>query len=382
MVLMMTCPWAGFGVLFVWSWLVATVAVRWRLRGRDAESGPVLVGKATLWKLGILSTVGYVALAFLMMGSLLMPSLVVGLVWAVYLMIRLIADSYRLFYRKDRRFRTTVAMHSVWMAGVLVAIGWCQVKANTLEYQIAALRFGNHPEMYSKVMPSIVARGEEAVDPLIGAIDSAMANGDSYRRSNTVVHATFCLSRIGGAKAAEYLANLLKQHREPDDYGYRRGFKAVHFAYARCVGPQAVSGLIDAFEKSPVTKDRDDRWIPLVALLLTGSREGVMFVLDHFEVLLDQMQGACDGNEASVLQAATGAIVYGDTVDALRAIPVYRDVSLMGDTKLAEARPNDYNSEFFWIPSSESSLRKVRAIASKWESNSVLIRNRWSELLD
>jgi hypothetical protein len=116
--------------------------------------------------------------------------------------------------------------------------------------------------------------------------------------------------------------------------------------------------------------------------LITASKEGVAYVLDHFDDLLDQMEHAGDGNEQRVLQAATECVVFGDDPQALKKIPVYREVSLMGFTSVAEPRPNDYNSEFFWIPSSEAQLRQEDEIRSEWEKNSVEIRKRWTDLLE
>jgi hypothetical protein len=140
--------------------------------------------------------------------------------------------------------------------------------------------------------------------------------------------------------------------------------------------------LIDRFEEMPADADRDDRWIPQVALLVTSSKEGVAFVLDHFDWLLDQMEVNRDGNEASVLHAAAESLVFGNDPCALREIPVFRDVELMGATSAAEPRPNDYNSDFFWIASGKASLRAEQEIRSEWERNSAAIRRRWMDLLE
>jgi hypothetical protein len=270
----------------------------------------------------------------------------------------------------------------LFFVAVLVVVAYFQTKANSLEHYIACLGYGHHSAMYSRIMPEIVARGEEAVGPLIEATNEAMANDDSYTRTNVVVHGTFCLARIGGPEAEKFLAGLLKQHRDPDDFGYRHGFEAVHFAYARCAGPRAVNDLIRVFEEMPPDADIDNRWIPLIALLTTGSREGMVFVLDHMELLLDRMAHGIDGNERRVLQAALGCLVFGADPQALKEIPVYRGVELMGATSVAEPRLKDYNSEFFWIASSESLLHPEQEIKAAWEGNSASIRKRWMEQLD
>lgn len=368
--------------MFLWAWVFTMLGVRKRLRRRGSEGAQTLVRGSTLGVFSILGSAGYVVLSFLTMGSLLLPSLVVGFIWAVYLALRLIVDVFRIVFRKDSRRGASVVINCVFLLGVLVVVVCFQVKANSLEHQIGALRYGTHTEMFSKIMPAIVARGEEAVVPLIEATNEAMANDDQYYRSNIVVHASFCLSQIGGPDAEKFLADILKQHREPDDFGYRHGYKAVHFAYARCAGPRAVQDLIHVYERMPKDAEQNDRWIPLVALLTTASKEGVAYVLDHFDDLLDQMEHAWDGNEQRVLQAATECVVFGDDPRALKKIPVYREVSLMGFTSVAEPRPNDYNSEFFWIPSSKAQLREEEEIRSAWENDSAAIRNRWMDLLE
>lgn len=381
-VLLMTLPWAGFGGWFLWGWIVTMLGVRWRLRRCGSEITRAVARGQTLGMFALLGSAGYVALSFLTMGSVLLPSLVIGFVWTLYLTIRLVVDLFEFIYRKDARLRIPIVINSFFALGVLTVVTCFQTKVQSLEHHVSSLRYGHHTAMYSKIMPQIVARGDDAVGPLIQATNKALADDDTYYRSNVVVNATYCLSRIGGPEAEEYLVRLLNEHRNPDDFGYRRAYEGVHFAYARCAGPRAVTELIRLFKVTPTDEDGDDRWIPLLALLLTGSGQGVAYVLDNFQILLDRMARTVDGNERRVLQAATGCVVFGDDPEALKDIPVYRGVSLMGDTSVAEPRPNDYNSEFFWIPTSEANLREEKEIRLEWEKNSASIRNRWSKLLD
>lgn len=173
-VLLMTLPWAGFGGLFLWAWIFTMLGVRERLRRRSSDGIQALVRGSTLVVFAILGSVGYVVLAFLTMGSLLFPSLVVGFVWAVYLMIRLAVDLFRVVYRKDSHRRIVVLINSVFAVGVLTFVAFFQTKAGSLEHQVSSLRYGHHTPMYSKIMPEIVARGEEAVGPLIHATSEAL----------------------------------------------------------------------------------------------------------------------------------------------------------------------------------------------------------------
>ncbi|RMD65230.1 hypothetical protein D6833_03265, partial [Candidatus Parcubacteria bacterium] len=327
-VLLMTLPWAGFGGLFLWAWVFTMLGLRGHFGRRGEENAQAMVRGSTLAIFALLGSVGYVALAFLTMGSWLLPSLVVGFAWAVYVTIRLAVDVFGVVFRKNLQLRARLLCHGLFLVAVVVVVVYFQIKANTLEHCIACLGYGHHSVMYSKVMPKIVAHGEDSIAPLIQATNKAMANDDPYARSNVVVHATFCLAQIGGPEAEQFLAGLLKRYREPDDFGYRRGYKAVHFAYARCAGPRAVNDLIRVFEEMPPGAEQDERWIPLVALLVTGSRRGVEFVLDHMDLLLDRMEHGVDGNETRVLQAALGRLVFGTDPQALKEIPVYRDVAL------------------------------------------------------
>lgn len=358
------------------------LGVRWCLRRRSPESIQTTVRTSTLAIFALLGSFGYVALAFLTMGSVLLPGLVVGSLWAVYLTIRLAVDVFRVLFQNSPHHRASVLVNGLFFVAVLVAVVLLQTKANSLEHYIACLGYGDHSAMYSKLMPGIVARGKEAIGPLIEATNKAMANDDEYTRANVVVHATFCLSRIGGPEAEKFLAGLVKQHRDPDDFGYRRGYKAVHFAYARCAGPRAVNDLVRVFDEMPSDADMDDRWIPLIALLITGSKEGIEFVFDHMDILLERLEFGADGNERSVIQAALGELVFGSDPQALKEIPVYRDIELMGDTSIAEPHFNDYNSEFFWTQLSKSRLHQEEDIRSEWETNEAAIRQRWSEVLD
>jgi hypothetical protein len=381
-VLLMTLPWAGFGALFLWVWVLTMLAIRWWTRRRGAVSAHAIVRGSTLATFAVLGSVGYVLLAFLCAGSLLLPSLLVGFVWAVYMFIRFGVDLFRLAYAHHTEMRLPVLMHSVFILVAIAFVMAAQAKANSLEHYLACLGYGRHTAMYAKVMPGIVAHGPDAVRPLIQATNDALENDDTYTQVNTVVNATFCLAQIGGPESEAFLSALLRQRSEPSDFVGHQLLKAACFAYSRCAGPRAVNELITVFERRPTTKDSDDRWIPLVALVITGSKQGVAFALDHMELLLRQMESGGDGNEMRVVQSALECLVMGSDPKALTEIPVYRDCQLMGATWYAEPRPDDYNSEFFWIASSEARLHPSQELALKWKENSASICKRWAELLE
>lgn len=375
----MTLPWAGFGILLVWLWIFVMLAARRRLRKRGVTSTTPLVRGSTLVVFAILGSAGYIGLAFLMMGSLLFPSLCLGFVWTVYLAIRLVVDIVR-FARKDASdVRTPLAIHSAFLVVVIALIAYWQTKANTLEHCIGCLGYGHHAQLFSKIMPRIMADGEKAVQPLIRATNEALANNDGYTRMNTVSHATFCLACIGGPEVEKFLSELIKQHANPSDYYDLKWYKGACVAYARCAGPRAVDDLVALFERMPHTEERDDRVFLLVALTATGSKRGVAFTLDHMDLLLKGMDLGGLGSDMRVAQTAAERLVFGTDPQALTEIPAYRDCLLVGATWLAEPRPNDYTSEFYWTEASENSLRSTKEIGEAWKKDSVSIQKRWAD---
>lgn len=378
-VLLMTAPWAGFGILLVWLWIVTMLAARWRLRKRGADNTAFLVRGSTLVVFAVLGSLGYVCLAFLTMGSLLLPSIFLGFVWLVYLIVRLMVDVVRLIRMGKANVRTPLLIHGAFLIILVALIAYSQTKANTPEHYVGCLRYGHHDVLFSRIMPRIVADREKSIQPLIGAIKEALNNTDGYTRMNTVKHATFCLACIGGPEIETFLSQLLTQRATPSDYCDLNWYKGTCFAYARCAGPRAVDDLVTLFEKMPHTDERDDRVFLLVALTMTGSKRGVAFTLDHMDLLVQQMDGGGDGSEMRVAQAAAECLIFGTDPELLPKIPAYRDCVLMGATWLAEPRPNDYTSEFYWTESSENGLRSPKEIEAAWRKDYALIKKRWAD---
>jgi hypothetical protein len=231
-------------------------------------------------------------------------------------------------------------------------------------------------------MPRIVADGQKAVGPLIRATNEAIDNKDGYTRMNTMKHATFCLACIGGPEAERFLSDLVKQHANPSDFYDVKWYRGACFAYARCAGPRAANDLVVLFENMPHTEERDDRTFLLVALAVTASKYGVAFVLDHMDLLFKYVNNSgWEGNQRRVVQAVAECLVFGTDPKALTQLPVFRDMGLMGSTWLAEPRPSDYNSEFFWTESSENRLRSPEEIEAAWRVDSASIHKRWADLL-
>ncbi len=272
-------------------------------------------------------------------------------------------------------------IHGAFLTIAIALIAYYQMKANTVEHCIRCLGYGHHHELYAKIMPRIVADGPKAVGPLIRATSEAITDWDKFRRMNAVKNATFCLACIGGPEVEEFLAELVKKHAYPSDYYDLKWYEGACFAYARSAGPRAADDLATRFDGMPHAETRDDRAFLLVALAVTRGKRGVAFTLDHMELLLKQMEGGGNGSRIRVVQATAECLVFGTDPNALARIPVYRDWVLGGAVWLAEPRPNDYTSEFFWTESSENGLRPAREIVAAWKQHSASIRKRWADSL-
>ncbi len=158
-VLLMTLPRAGFGILLLWLWLLTMFATRWRLRRGDSRNAASVVRGRTLAVFAALGSVGYIGLTFLTGGSLLLPSLVIGFAWVVYLAIRVVVNVVRFVCKRDSGSRMPLVIHSAFLMLIIVLIAYYQTKANTRDHCIGCLRFGHHTQLFSKIMPRIVADG-------------------------------------------------------------------------------------------------------------------------------------------------------------------------------------------------------------------------------
>lgn len=380
-VLRMTMPWTGFGILLLWLWIITMVVVRSPSRRSDEPNATPLVRGSTLVVFAVLGSVGYIVLVFLTVGSLMLPSLFIGFLWAVYVVLRTVADVPRFAAEREPAVRTRLVMHSVFLVFAVALIAYFQTATKTLGHCVACLRYGHHVALFSTIMPRIVGNGQKAVEPLIAATNEALGSSDEFRRLYTIGNASFCLGRIGGPEAEDFLSGLLKRQAIPDNYCDIRWYKQACFAYARCAGPRAVDDIVALFEKSPHTTEKDDRAFFLVALAITGSRRGVAFALDHMDLLLQQMENSSDGSDISRIQATAQALVFGKDAHDLMDVPVYRDGLLVGNVSVVDPRPNDYASEFYWTESSRSGLRTPAEIEAAWKKDPAAIKKRWADLL-
>jgi len=379
--IIMDLPWAGLGTLLVWLWIGTTVAARLCLGGRDAGSGLISATAGTLIVFALLGAVGSPGLYRATLASQILPSLSVGIVWFLYLAIRIAIDLVRLVVGRDpaarTAARTSLAFDGGFLLTALLLVAAAQTRARSLDYRIDCLRFGSNTAILSPLMPGIVADGDKAVAPLIRACREAIAGDDLFERANVLEHATYCLERIGGPEAEAFLADLVRRHVAADDFHDRRWYRHVCYSYARVAGPRAVPDLVDAFERMPATARSDDRACVLVALTMTACAPGVGFTLDHMDVLLREMHEQEDSRSRAA-RAAAEALVFGVEPDSLKLIPAHRFGVLIHLGVHPKSPPNDFSSEFFWTDADDRGRRKLKAIEAGWTKDSAIIRERWS----
>ena len=328
----------------------------------------------------LLGSVGYIGLVILTVGSFLLPGLLLGFIWFVYLIVRLLWDAVRFIRTRSPEARTPLVLNLAFLVIAIVAVVYGQTQLNRLEYQVACLKMGHHTELYSNVFPKIVARGQEAVPSIIESAERALHGEDEFVRMHTMTNASFCLGCIGGPDAEQFLGDVVRQQPPPKDWLELQWYKDVCFAFARCAGPKAVNDFVAMFDKLSHDEERDRRWVPLTALAATGDKRGVLFVLEHMDQLLDYAETTSDGTAAKVIQVTVDRLVFGSDRQALVGIPVFRDTLLVGDTRFVDD-PDNYASQFFWTDTTEKQLRSTQVIKAAWQKDSTSIRKRWAEWL-
>ena len=234
------------------------------------------------------------------------------------------------------------------------------------------------------LIPELLARGDEAVEPLIGNVEERFSREVEFGTLAQV----FCLGRIGGARAEQFLRETLRDRVRFEHPTHRsvRWEEFTCFAYAECAGERAVADLRGLYERS-ADPAKNGRWAILAALAKTGSREGALFALDHiqelFQVLDERPDSGGDGAATEIAQArarATAAtLLAAEGPDQLRQIPVYR---ILRYRPFRSGREDDnLAAEFVWPESLTDSLPSTRELRDTWRESGIGIRERWDTLL-
>ena len=77
---------------------------------------------------------------------------------------------------------------------------------------------GHHAELYSNILPKIVARGQVAVRPIIKLAEQALHSEDEFVRMHTMTNTSFCLACIGGPDAEQFLGHVIRQQPPPKEW--------------------------------------------------------------------------------------------------------------------------------------------------------------------
>ena len=76
-------------------------------------------------------------------------------------------------------------------------------------------------------------------------------------------------------------------------------------------GEPAVNDFVALFDEALTRRGRRSALgAALTALAVTGNRQGVLFVLDHMDQLLDQAETTSDGTAAKAIQATADYLVF------------------------------------------------------------------------
>ena len=151
--LRMSWPWAGSGVILLWSWILTMLVIRQYVRIRGSRSAETVVRGSTLVAFALLGSLGYVGLSMLPGGSFLQPGLVLGSVWFIYLVARLLRDALRVIRRRSSELRTPLLIHAGFLIIVMVVIVYAQatktgrhgsdIAEPLVEYPMTVARSGN-----------------------------------------------------------------------------------------------------------------------------------------------------------------------------------------------------------------------------------------------
>ena len=117
--LRMTLPWAGSGILLVWSWILAAFVT-----GRFvAIQVPLGLSFAVQRFSSFFSSLrGLHRSGRPDLGSFLLPSLLLGFIWFVYLIVRLLWDTVRFIRTRSPEARTPLILYLVFLVITIIAV--------------------------------------------------------------------------------------------------------------------------------------------------------------------------------------------------------------------------------------------------------------------
>ncbi|MEW6355166.1 MAG: hypothetical protein AB1696_02480 [Planctomycetota bacterium] len=288
--------------------LLALLLIRRRSHRREGIPWRVVIGAA------LLSTIGLSIMCCLAYMSVLTPSLLIGIVWAVYVTRKVIEAARRRPCQQEAR--ALLRVNAAFLALAILCVPGSYAYARSVRGMIGRLGASRSTDDYLR--RELIARAESSVKPIIGVTRRAIRRYDGtedseWARSRALSSAFHCLGEIGGSEAEAFLAAVVRGDAGLANAGKLHVYPEACIAYAKCAGGRAVADLIAAYRR---TDDDVARAAILAALVRTADKDAIPYVLSHMDVLLEN-DGYGYDHEREV-QLARRAIVYGAGIADLK----------------------------------------------------------------
>ena len=367
-------------VFFAWLTAVFVLRLWWKRKCADlSTASPGLIAYCAFATAGV---GGFVWFVVLTVGGGLGIGLVLCAVWAAYLLILTISHwASRIARVPTERVAGTFAwINVVFLVAAVVTVAVGATRIGTLDQAITPLSYSPAArEVYQLVMPRIIRSGDEAVGPLIAECERAIKRVDHLDNAFAVSRASFCLAKIGGLQAEPYLGRLV---RERVDFStgcvYSQWAHHVCFAYAECGGERAAPDLIALYDRSGQGRWVESRYAVLAALVKTGSKEGVLFALDHINELL--VLDEDDVSDYDCVAEVVDGLIDSHDANELRKLPVYGRYLFGGlDRVPLESIRKDSPAELVTKLPPRSRIRWRNDVVPRWEAMGEATVRRWRQ---
>ncbi len=324
----------------------------------------------------LLMTLGSIVLAMFFMGSLLAPWTIIGALWLGFLLFGTLGRPWRRAPSPEaaRAWKIVGGIHLGFLvlASLAIAKGIAVPRSTQELVSLSGYRVS---AVYTRVLPELISRGDEAVEPLIRAAERAVPASGTVSE-DLATSSLYSLGQICSAKAEGFLAEFTRARISGRDAPGKAWRRALVHGYAQCAGPRAVDPLITLHAEAT---DRE-RWLFLAALVSTGSERGVIYALDHMEELLDAVNHPWPASP--IARAVITALLDGGVAADVRAVPLLRNVHTVGAGPLLGASPNDLRSEFYWTKENEPPIRDRATLEQHWLERSSQVRSHWASALN
>lgn len=219
-----------------------------------------------------------------------------------------------------------------------------------------------------RVVPELVARGDEAVEALEENIFKRL-DGTSVPDWR---YAILTLEKICTPRAKDALHRLVKRIPAAPEFK-RYGWEAhAVVAFAHCGGAEAVDELLAL---SATTTQPHSSALLLSALARTGIRRAVLFVLQHPDALVNDVDRSKPTWDADLSALVLRALMDVNGVQDLRFLPLHRrGILYAGGTRI-----NELVQETYWVDG--ESPREADRVLLEWREKSPRLAARWEQML-